>query len=121
MNTPARTQRLLDDIEDAEQALTIYKRWRRLLVTVTLTGLGLVVTGITLGALGFTNGWSTAGAIVTGAIVFILAGLATMFFISEYHCWDTSEYGRKTPPDNSPQQVLIQAQRAYRDHLMEQP
>lgn len=109
-DSDAQLQRLLDQIEDARLCT---ERFRRVLVlgaAVTVVGVLILVFGVCFGPWGAINHIDTgaataAGAILSGIMIAIIAGVSTLEFFMEDR-GNTSK-------------ALRRAERAYRDYLIQ--
>jgi uncharacterized membrane protein len=105
-------QHLLDAIDDATLSLRSYRRICRFGAVCLITCVALIVFGCYLGAWGRinhtnTNAWAVI-LIVCGVLGFVITLVLAVALL-------TAVKG-----DNHPELALRQAQRAYRDHLMQQ-
>lgn len=112
MNDMTKEQHLLDDIEDAQEALRSYKRAERGVIVLGSLCLALIALGVYVGIEGTihhkdTGDWAT---------VFICVGNMGIIIICIFCGVVISDSLTK----DDPRVKLRKAQRAYRDYLMRQ-
>lgn len=112
-STMANAQKLLDDIEDAEDLVKAEAKFESWCVTMILVGVAMIGVCVATGVV-FGDGWAALPGVI-GTLVTIL--FCTLFAV---HIWgdvyDSSGYERRRET-NGPKMKLKRAQRAYRNYI----
>lgn len=109
----SKQQQLLDELDEARIVLRAYRRGLRLATLSAVVFLCLILTGAVVGM------WSTAAKVDFGgqvALLCILGSIGTVVSVGTGFEW----YDAHLREGRSPAAQLRAAERAYRNHMLEQ-
>lgn len=122
----AKTElQLLDELDEARHELRAYRRGWRLIVLAWLLLLAMFAIGILIGAWGAIHGFDTGGQAAAFSVSGMIGAVGTTIVGGCWFHWHNKlvvadRDGRKYNVRRSPASRVLAAERAHRNHILEQ-